>query len=272
MSVQSSFTYDESIDATPVYTLFEAETTDRLTQGHLLRLAAGIVGLVQVKGFFSTSECESIVKALDLHEMGAYNFTPPIAKLGPAAYDFYKTGLLSEEYFAKAELDGKSRSSLLDGDDPLLLATSRLADVWGSAVEPATSEGRTMYAGMIREINKSALMHFDEVVRECPTAMDLPPVAQIAFNCHLTKPNGGGDAVVFRRKWMPADEQHRDGYGYQGYLTEGEPSLSANPDVGDVVLFDPRNYHLVTPVASGRRITLSFFIGVTGMGPLIVWS
>ncbi|MBB6547285.1 hypothetical protein [Nonomuraea rubra] len=272
VAVKSQYTYDDSVAATSVYTLFDAEVVEELTHDHLVRLAAGVVGALQIKNFFTTAECTAIVDGVNAAEMGSYAFTPPIAKLGPAAYDFYKTGELGDAYFDNAERDAKARATLLDGEDPLGTAMDRLSAAWGNRVQRATSGGRPMYAGMIREINNSALMHFDEIARECPTGLDQIPVAQLAFNCHLSKPDGGGEAVVFRRGWKPSDEAHRDGYGYATYLTESEPSVSVNPDVGDAIMFDPRNYHLVTPCTGGRRITLSFFVGLTGAGPLVVWS
>jgi hypothetical protein len=262
----------EAAQATPVYTLFDSIAVDVLTAEHLAGLAAGITALVRVKQFFTVDECDTIMTGLATCEMGGYEVTPPIAKLGPAAYDFYKTGALGPEYFTKARFDTAQRRGLLDGRDPLDVAIDRLAKVWGDSVGPATAAGQEMYAGMIREINLGARMHFDELARECPTALDVPPVAQLAFNCHLIMPEAGGEAVVYRRRWLPADENHRDGYGYQPHLVENEPVARVRPEVGDAVLFDSRNYHLVTPAIGGRRVTLSFFIGVTGRGPLIVWS
>jgi hypothetical protein len=37
-------------------------------------------------------------------------------------------------------------------------------------------------------------------------------------------------------------------------------------------VFDSRNYHSVTAGGEGPRVTLSFFIGVTAEGRLVIWS
>ncbi|GAA2382315.1 hypothetical protein GCM10010420_00220 [Streptomyces glaucosporus] len=271
-ALRERYVYDGSTEAMTVHTLFEPVVTGELTRGDLVRLAAGVAGAVQVKGFFTPEECRAIVEAAENHEMGSYNFTPRMAKLGPAAYDYYKTGSLGDAYFAQVAEDTVVRATLMDGRDPLAAALERLSRAWGGPVAPARSGGRELFAGIIREINNGARTHFDEIARECPAALDLPPVAQLAFNCHLTVPEGGGEPVVHRRRWRPSDEEHRDGYGYRAELAEGEPSVRLQPEVGDAVLFDPRNFHSVGPITGGRRVTLSFFIGVTGDGSLSVWS
>ena len=130
-----------------------------------------------------------------------------------------------------------------------------------------------MFGGIIREINAGARMHFDEIVREMPGTLDELPIAQLAFNCHLSEPGRGGESVVFRRRWQPSDEEHRDGYGYDPALAAGRPRVEVRAGLGDAVFFDPRNYHLVRPLEGpGRRTTLSFFIGLTGRGSCIIWS
>lgn len=261
-----------SVDSMTVHTLFDVLDTDRLDRDQLVRLAAGVAGAVRVRGFFSPAECAAIVAAAQHHEMGFYDFDPPMAKLGPAAYDHYRTGRLDDAYFRQADHDAALRRRLLDGTDPLQVALDRLRLAWAGPVEPATAGGRPLYAGLIREINQGALLHFDEVGRECPGALDDQPVAQLAFNCHLRMPAVGGDIRVVRRRWLATDEAHRDGYGYRSHLADGQPDVRMRPEVGDAVLFDPRNFHAVTPAVDGRRVTLSFFVGVLADGRLTVWA
>ncbi|MET9804809.1 phytanoyl-CoA dioxygenase family protein [Streptomyces sp. NPDC006368] len=262
--------------ATPVYTLFDSIETDHLEREAMARLASGTLGAIRVREFFTPEQCREIMRALETCDMGSYDeqlVQPRIAKLGPATYDFYGHEVLPPAYWEHAEQSDMSRSGLLHGGDPLDEATRKLEKVWGGPVRRATSGGRSMFAGMIREINASAKMHFDEVVREFPGVVDNIPVCQLAFNCHLAMPEVGGEAVVYRRTWKPSDEQHRDGYGYAESLVADEPYVSVQAAVGDAILFDPRNYHLVRPnVSEGRRVTLSFFLGITAEGSLSIWS
>ncbi|MFI2027752.1 2OG-Fe(II)-dependent halogenase WelO5 family protein [Streptomyces buecherae] len=261
---------------TPAYVLFDQLTRDQLKGVDLAQLAAGVLAALRVETFFSMDECSSIMTALQSCEMGSYDeqvVRPRIAKLGPAVYDFYLEGALSDAYWEHAAESTETRRRLLDGRDPLQRAWDLIGAAWGSAVRPATVGQKPLFAGMIREINNGARMHFDEVVRELPGTFDETPVCQLAFNCHLEMPAQGGEAVVFRRRWNPEDEQHRDGYGYSRSLVENSPRVSVRAETGDAVLFDPRNYHRVEPnAAAGRRATLSFFLGVMADGTLTAWS
>ncbi|MFF8725790.1 putative 2OG-Fe(II) oxygenase [Streptomyces sp. NPDC015171] len=267
---------DISTNGSPIYTLFDVETTDVLTRDHILRLAAGVLGAVRIRGFSSLQDCRDVMSALETCPLGAYDealISPRIAKLGPAAYDFYSAHGLDERYWKHGEESAASRSALLRGTDPMDLAVRRLRDAWGDELVPATSGGRPLFAGMIREITHGAKIHFDEVLREFPGALDEPPASFLTFNWYLSMPSSGGETVVHRHRWDPTDERYRDGYGYVEESVAHLPAAFVAPETADAVLFDSRNFHSVRPVdGEGRRVSLSFFLGVTGRGPLAIWS
>lgn len=92
-----------STNDSPIYTLFDAETVEELTREHILRLAVGVLGAVHIKNFSSPDDCTDIMKGLEACPLGAYDealIYPRIAKLGPAAYDFYASGGLDERYWS----------------------------------------------------------------------------------------------------------------------------------------------------------------------------
>ncbi|ANZ18055.1 hypothetical protein [Streptomyces noursei] len=266
---------------TPVYSLFQAIEVDTLERKNLELLAAGTLGAMRVRDFFTPEQCAEIMRSLEDCEMGSYDeqlVQPRVPKLGPATYDYYTRYAdkqLPDAYWEHTEQSNKSRATLLFGGDPLDAATEKIGKAWGGPIANATSEGRAMFAGMIRESIKGVRMHFDEIVREIPGAVDEPPICQLAFNVHLAMPESGGDTTIYRRRWKPTDElpENRDSYGYAEHIAADEPALTVRAAVGDAMFFDPRNYHIVRPnTAEGRRVTLSFFVGITGSGKLIVWS
>ncbi|MFD8728229.1 putative 2OG-Fe(II) oxygenase [Streptomyces sp. NPDC059611] len=267
---------DISSNASPIFTLFDSETADELTRDHILRLAVGVLGAVRIRGFSSPEECAAIMEGLDRREFGEYDqnlIFPPIAKIGPAAYDYYGAHTLTDAYWQDADEARRLRSKLYGGNDPMDVAVARVARGWGGEVEPARSRGREMFAGMIREIANGAKLHFDEIVREFPGIVDETPASFLTLNWYLSMPEEGGETRVYRRRWRPADEIHRDGYGYDEKVVEDEPVAVASPQTGDVVIFDSRNLHAVNAIGGeGRRVSLSFFLGVTGRGPLQIWS
>jgi L-gamma-glutamyl-L-propargylglycine hydroxylase len=260
----------------PTDTLFRYLVADRLAEDHLVKLGAGIIGAVRIPNFFTTELCESIMTAFADCPLGSYDeelIGIRLPKLGPAAFDYYQDGAFSAGYWTTAEQSAALRAGLGD-QDPLELAVSRLAEAWPRPVRRLTAGGRPLFAGMIREINEGAGIHYDELAREFPDAADETPIAQIAFNCHLSTRESGGELNVFRRRWQPADEiSHGDGYFYPGSLLDREQFVSVRASTGDAVLFDSRNYHRILPgEGAGRRVTLSFFVGLSSTGALVLWS
>ena len=267
---------DVSANNSPIYTLFDAETTGSLTREHIMRVAVGVAGAVLIKGFSSKKDCRDVMDALRNCPLNSYDehlISPRIAKLGPAAYDFYGSHSLQDSYWEHAEEATRIRSALLRGGDPMDAAMARIREAWGGDVEPARSSGRPLFAGMIREISKGAKLHFDEITREFPGVLDVTPASFVSFNWYLSMPDQGGETSVFRHHWRPLDERYRDGYGYSEAVVADEPVATVYPEAGDAVIFDTRNLHVVRPNGgAGRRVTLSFFIGITGHGPVQLWS
>lgn len=254
--------------------------TERVTESpdrsDIVNLVQGIIGALTIPAFFSRDECRAVIDGLRDCELGSYDeayVTPRIAKLGPGAYDFYKDGQFADEYWVHARNSTGVRRTLLSGDDPLDVALGRLRGIWGDSIEIARVNGKSMFAGLIRDISDGARVHRDEVATQFPGVLDEEPMTQLAFNCYLQLPDAGGDLVIYQRRWLPEHEASRDGYGYQPALVADAPTLTVRPELGAAVLFDPRNYHKVTPSSADRkRIALSFFIGVTARGSLLIWS
>jgi 2OG-Fe(II) oxygenase superfamily len=275
-SITSKSQGDLSASDSPDFTMFDVETAGRLTRDHIMRLAVGVSGAVLIKGFSSRQDCDDIMAALETCELGAYDeqvITPRIAKLGPAVNDLYSSGQLNEHYWEHCAQALRTRSTLLRGTDPMELAVGRLREAWGGEVQPARTAGKPMYAGLIREMSQGSRIHFDEITREYPGTLDETPASFLTFNWYLSMPAGGGETSVFRHRWRPADEQYRDGYGYLAGAVDGEPAATMTPEAGDAAIFDARNLHVVRPGrGAGRRVTVSFFLGITGRGPLEIWS
>lgn len=97
-------------------------------------------------------------------------------------------------------------------------------------------------------------------------------VAQLAFNAWVAVPAQGGETSVWRRRWEPEDEVHREAYGYARSVVERTQCVTLAPELGDGLLFNPNNLHSVAPNPGQRRIAFAFFLGLTTTGQLIYWS
>ncbi len=259
----------------PVDTMFETLVAPDPSRDDLLRLATGVLGAIHIESMFSPSHCADIMRRLDACPMDTYDpqrIFPPVPKFGPTVYDYCLGGNLRDEYWEDVAQATRNWKAAVGEDDPMDQVTAWMARNWEWPVTRATVGGRPLFAGMLREINGGARIHFDEVVRDFPGVLDEVPLAQIGFNCYLSIPEAGGELTVYRRRWQPSDATRRVGYGYHVEIVEGAPTARVRPNVGDGVLFDTRNYHSVEPLPDGRRVALGFFIGVIADRRFIIWS
>ncbi|HEV7932173.1 MAG TPA: hypothetical protein VGP70_07635 [Actinomadura sp.] len=266
---------DDTTVAQGVEPMFDLVTAARPARADVLHLAAGTVGAIKIPGVLPADVCRDVVERTQRWDFDVYaprRIHPPVAEFGPAAYDHYLDGRLRDEYWAHSDSATTTWREAVGAQDPLQRVIACLARCWAGPVHRVTVGGRPLFAGMIREFTGGARIHFDEVVREFPGVFDSVPIAQFGFNCHLSMPEEGGDLTVYRRRWRPRDDRHRAGYGWDRPIVEGEPSLTIHAEAGDAVIFDSRNYHSVAANTEGRRVTLSFFIGVTVEGRLVIWS
>jgi hypothetical protein len=256
-------------------TMFDVLKTPELIARDFARLSAGTLGSLHLQGLISPARCAEIMELADRLQFDTYDekrIYPPVTKFGPSAYDYYLNGAFSPDYWEQAEQSDRLWRQIAGDDDPVESILDRFRVALGTEVSRAQVGGRPLFAGMLREFSDGGRMHFDELAREFPGILDDEPIVQFGFNCHLSVPSSGGELTVYRRRWRPDDDRFRIGYGWDEKIAEREPAATTRALVGDGVLFDSRNYHSIAPCGPGRRVTLSFFVGVTLAGRVVVWS
>ncbi|WP_369394724.1 proline hydroxylase [Streptomyces sp. CG1] len=257
--------------------LFTALDTAAFTDRHLANLAAGTRAAVRAPDFLDQPTCRAAMAALDRLPRADYDLSrvpTPIIRFGPALNDYRgQDGQLdAEPYWHDAEAARAAWHRAGIRPDPIAVSLAHLAGAWGAAVAPATIGGRAVFGGTLREINAGALVHYDDINREFPGLFDQEIVAQLAFNVWVSVPAAGGATTLWRHRWDPADELHRQAYGYRPQTVTGHQQVSLTPGPGDALLFNPANFHAVEPCPHGRRIAFAFFLGLTTTGQLITWS
>ncbi|MFJ8695606.1 2OG-Fe(II)-dependent halogenase WelO5 family protein [Streptomyces roseolilacinus] len=259
--------------------LFVAVDAPAFTARHLARLAGGTLAAVRVPGFLDPAGCRAVTGALDRLPTARYDpgrVPTPVLRFGPALNDYRLPGggLDAARYWPDVDDARATWGRAAIRPDPVAHALALLGAAWGAAVVPATVGGRAAFGGTVREIDAGLLMHYDDVNREFPGGLfDQDVVAQLAFNLYVSVASGGGATTVWRHRWEPADEGHRDAYGYRPAAVEGRQRVELPPHPGDALLFDPAHFHAVQPNRGpGRRIAFAFFLGVTTGGRLVVWS
>ncbi len=251
----------------------------RFSRTDFLDLLNGTVAAVGVRNFLPATLCMQAMARLgaDDFELDTYDrqrVDPPIARFGPVINDFKDGDRLRADYWWRARRDRAVWHAAMGRDDTVAVAIGGLARAWGRPIRPALSGGRPLFAGAVREINHGALIHDDDVGREYgPDLFDEgPPMIQLAFNAWISVPSRGGATRIWQRRRQPSDEHLRRGYGYDERAVEGERSIELTMGLGDALLFDPGNFHAVAPSQGGRRIAVTFFMGLIDRGELVIWS
>ncbi|MFF9868288.1 proline hydroxylase [Streptomyces sp. NPDC013953] len=257
--------------------LFRVEEAPVFTRRHLARLAAGTAGAVKVPRFFGPAECEQAlasVRSLPLQQYDPARVPLSAYRFGPQLNEFRTPdgGLDAEAYWHAVEGAERACADAGLAGDPVSPVLERLGTQWETPLVRATIDGRPVFGGAVRAIENGTLVHCDELVREFPDGLfDQDVTAQLAFNLYAATPEKGGETVVWRRRWHPDDDSHRQDSGFKPSVVEGCQPIRFRPAVGAALLFHPGNMHAVEP-SQGPRITFSLFLGLTVRGELIYWS
>ncbi|MEV0293728.1 2OG-Fe(II) oxygenase [Nocardia sp. NPDC050710] len=257
---------------------FTAVTASEFQRRHIADLASGRCAAVRVPDFISAGACAEILGALLGAPFDAYGTArvyPPVLRFGVGVSDHRREGVVADSYWAAVDSGRQAWRDLGLSFDPFLLCREGIGREWPNKVEIGRRGGREMGAGVAREPNQGFQVHFDDALREFTgNLLDANLVAQFAFNLYLSVPEQGGETVVWRHRWSPADELYRlpGSYGYRSDVVDAAESFALRPRVGEALLFDPRNYHAVLPSQGARRIALGFAVGLSDNGELLTWG
>lgn len=257
---------------------FQALTATEFRREQMADLAAGRCAAIQVPGLFAVEMCEEILTALSKIEFEAYDAArvqPIVFRCGVGISDHRVDGRLDDSYWPALRSAEGMWEALDLPYDFFARCREALQAGWPNEVVVGRRGGRALGAGVVREPNGGFQVHFDDVLREFDgDLLDSPLIAQFAFNLYLEVPDAGGETVVWRHRWHPADEAFRlpHSYGYDRAVVGDAESFKLQPSVGDALLFDPRNYHAVAPSRGGRRLALGFAVGLDDRGRLLTWA
>lgn len=247
---------------------------DVLTPETLQQLMDNHVPYIRVAGFASTSACSALVDCVIHEGFGDYrDVEPRIERMGCTVFEYDAVG--KEDYFSASAVAAEVRDRLFRASfDPLDRMVRLLSRDTGRRASIATSRaGESYYAGLFRRIVKGTKLHVDYAPSEQKGWEICAVEHQLTWNLYLQIDAGSqGHTTVYRRQWRPQDDRFKEGsYGFNREVVAGSEQATFQPGVGEVVLFNTRNYHEVAP-ASGDRITVTSAIGETPQGELILWS
>jgi hypothetical protein len=247
---------------------------DRLTKDSLRKLLNNKIPYIRIQNFASPQECKALITEVECQEFGLYdNVMPPIERIGCTVFESYRNK--SEGYFQLGKREAQKRDRIFSSSfNPLDRLISMLAGVSGRDVGIARNQfGEYYYAGLLRKIEQGTELHIDFAPAEQDDWEICDVVNQLAWNLYLqVGASGSGQILIHDRAWEPEDEAYKHGsYGYHMDLVKDCDLVTLNPQKGEVILFNTRNYHLVTP-SKGTRVTVASAIGELPDSQLVFWS
>jgi hypothetical protein len=250
--------------------------TDVLTSETLQQLLDNLVPFIRIPGFASQAACDALVDRVVNGAFGPYrDVEPRIDRIGCTVFEYDAIG--KEAYFADSRLAAEVRDRLFRASfDPLNRMIRLLTRNTGRRTSIARSTGgQSYYAGLFRRIVQGTKLHVDYAPAEQKGWEICAVNHQLTWNLYLKVAGDGassGHTTVYWRQWRPEDHRFKeDSYGFNRKVVAGSEQASFQPTVGEVVLFNTRNYHEVAP-SLGDRITVASAIGETYQGELILWS
>ncbi len=268
-----------SIDILTLPQMRGVHVTDALFEGDLIALVEHSIYALRIPGYSSTEESQEFAERLLAHPLfGFYVNADNIGRVGRAYFETISDPALRERYHSESR---SMMRAIREACTPLLTPIDRLrlelqeAWSWGANIENL-GEGK-MFVGLSRLFaeGSEALPHDDHLWRDAPhSTLAQTLTTQLTCNVYLQVGEGGELELWDRR--LPPDEFEAlrlpGSYGLDRSRLP-EPDLILQPEVGELIMFDPTYLHAVRPITKGVRITVTFFIGYRGrQHPLTYWS
>jgi hypothetical protein len=263
---------DEPVASRPRWPSLAPAPLTRETLGQLLR---NEIPLVMLPAIATPEECARLVEASSRIGFEPYEHVdPPIDRIGITVFEYVHVGMAA--YFADA---GRARAAQREiftaSFDPLERVIARMSGGAGVSVDVAVDPTLGRYhAGLVRRIEQGTMLHIDFAPAEQPDWHVSAITAQLAWNFYVELDGDrAGRTRVYNRPWVPRDELLKipDTYGYRHELVRGAQRLTFQPTLGDVYLFNTRNFHEVEP-STGRRTTCTSQMGLQHENHLVLWS
>ena len=249
-----------------------------LTRGNIEKLISNQIPVIRIKSFATQEECRNLLAAIEEFGFQLSEETDPlIGQIGITQYEFKDHEIEGKNpYFHIARSADAIRNQISKMSfDFLQRVIQQIQSVWPNPVEIAHEkpESGKYFAGLIRQINRSEMIHSDFACFDAPDWKIGRIISQLTWNLYVKPSDFGGECTIYNKQWKVTDERYRikDSYGYDPQLVDGTETTVIPPRVGDLILFNSRNFHEVK-TTQGDRITVSSFVGQMESGKLVLWS
>lgn len=235
------------------------------------------IDLIHVPGFYPAEQSARFAERIAADSgLESYEVQNALKRLGMGYVDVGGDGVNAGRYHDAAMRSIQDIRALIYPEiTPIDHLRLLLEEVWPAGAHIETADGRKCFVGTCRVIEPGAAMlpHNDRFGR-----MRLDGLAdmagQLAVNVYLQMPERGGEIELWLREPTQAQDRVQEAKDGLERIELGEPKVLVRPGAGDLVIFNSRLIHGVTP-GEGEisRVTTSCFIGYRDdVSPLTFWS
>jgi len=247
-------------------TQFNRDTVSKLIKNE--------IAYIRLPLFASPVECEALVEGAIHEGFSPYRGVEPVInRIGNTVFEY--SHISRRDYFnLNPEIRQVQDRIFARSFNPLERFLSHMRTHVAADVRVARNdEGAEYYAGLIRRIEKGTLLHVDFAPGEQPDWEVGLIEDQLVWNLYLRVSNSSsGRTHIFNREWTSEDNRLKEGiYGYNRSVVHGCDEAVFMPHVGDVIIFNTRNFHYVEPT-DGERVAFTSAIGRTKDDAFILWS
>lgn len=253
---------------------WSTQSETELTQCAMCRLFRGNIPFIRLSNFATPEECEQLVAGAVDEGFGPYRGVEPVInRIGNTVFEY--NSISKADYFAKnGELTAQQNRIFHASFNPLERFMNLLRKRTTKNVGiPTDDAGNPYYAGLIRRIENGTLLHVDYAPGEQPDWEVANIKEQLVWNLYLrVSDKDSGKTHIYDRHWNQSDNINKEGvYGYNRRVVDGAQEAVFSPNVGEVVIFNTRNFHFVEPT-DGERVAFTSAIGRTPNDELVLWS
>ena len=241
-----------------------------------------MIPAIRVKKFADLNECNSFKNAINWAEenniMKYYSVKPKVGYIGTAQVE-YRWGHKKSNYFNSVREAWRDWKKVIGHSwNPLEKFINLLSSISGfdAKIAQETNYG-DLFAGIIRKASNGIGRHVDFAPMNSPE-YDIAHInSQLGWNLFVDSPEEGGITTIYNRPWnvnITKGEDPPMSYGLSDEHILGSEKFSYKPISGDVVIFNSRNPHEVSPgnLNDNERLQIGSFIGRLPDNNLLLWS
>ncbi|MEM6500961.1 MAG: 2OG-Fe(II) oxygenase [Cyanobacteria bacterium P01_C01_bin.89] len=242
-----------------------------LTEENLYGLIKNTIPLIRVPKFGTDQEAEELAERF-LQFAARSNSVKTVTRMGISQYEQGTVGG-KDNYFRRVEGAWSNLITVCKTTFNPTVKVMGLLREYFADVDILTEEGYGRYfAGVAKLRTGETPVHSDFPLLGATDWAIAKMEAQLSWNFYLRIPAQGGELRIWDKLWQVEDDRllEKGTYYHDEKIISDIPSITIKPVLGELILFNSRNYHTVLPAQN--RIAMGSWISLMPDESLRLWS